>query len=98
MDFPSILVVRQRKLHILHLLSISLLQNIADTLCDAIGKIRGPLLYCFRFEMILNLWLLSQKCRQRERTSTRDGLRLPSSNILKIIRCNEARMFILYVY
>ena len=27
-----------------------------------------------------------QKCRQRERTSLRDGLRLPSNNTLKIIR------------
>ena len=27
-----------------------------------------------------------QKCRQRKRTSLRDGLRLPSNNTLKIIR------------
>ena len=44
------------------------------------------LLYCFRFEMILNSWLLCQKCRQREHTSLREGLRLPSNSTLKIIR------------
>ena len=27
-----------------------------------------------------------QKCRQRERTSLRDGIRLPSNSTLKIIR------------
>ena len=36
--------------------------------------------------MILNAWLLSQKCRQRERTSLRDGFRLPSNSALKMIR------------
>ena len=36
--------------------------------------------------MILNSWLLSQKCRQRERTSLRDGLQLPSNSTLKMIR------------
>ena len=88
MEFPSILVARQRTSHLLHLLSISLLQNIANTLFDTIiGEIKGPLLYCFIFEMILNSWLLSQKCRQRERTSLRDGLRLPSNSTLKIKRC-----------
>ena len=86
MEFPSILVARQRTSQILYLLSISLLQNIVNTMFDTIGKIKGPLLYCFRFEMILNPWLLSQKCRQRERTSLRDGLRLPRNSILKIIR------------
>ena len=86
MEFPSILVARQRTSHVLYLLSISLLQNIAHTLFDTIGEIKCSLLYCFRFEMILNSWLLSQKCRQRERTSLRDGLRLPSNSTLKIIR------------
>ena len=86
MEFPSILVARQRTSHVLYLLSISLLQNIANTLFDTIGEIKCPLLYFFRFEMILNSWLLSQKCRQFERTSLRDGLRLPSRNKLKIIR------------
>ena len=86
MEFPLILVARQRTSHVLYLLSISLLQNIANTLFDTIGEIKGPLLYCFRFEMILNSLLLSQKCRQRERTSLRDALRLPSNSILKIIR------------
>ena len=55
-------------------------------LFDTIGEIKDPLLYCFRFEMILNSWLLSQQCRQRERTSPRDGHRLPSNSALKIIR------------
>ena len=86
MEFPSILVVRQRTLHVLHLLSITLLQNIANTLFDTIGEIKGPLLYCFRLEMILNSWLLSQQCRQCERTSLRDGLRLRGNSTLKIIR------------
>ena len=66
--------------------SNTLPQNIANTLFDTIGEIKGPLSYCFSFEMILNSWLLSQKCRQRERTSMRDGLRLPSNSALKIIR------------
>ena len=86
MEFPSILVARQRTSHVLYLLSISLLQNIAYTLCDTNGEIKGPLFYCFRFEMILNSLLLSQKCRQREGTSLRDGLRLPSNSTSKIIR------------
>ena len=86
MEFPSILVARQQTLQVLYLLSITLLQNIAYTLFDTIGEIKGPLLYCFRFEMILNSWLLSQKCRQRERTSLRDGLWLPSNSALKMIR------------
>ena len=66
--------------------SITLLQNIANTLFDTIGEIKGPLLYCFRFEMILNEQLLSQKCRQRERTTLRDSIRLPSNSTLKMIR------------
>ena len=57
----------------------------ANTLFDTIGEIKGPLVYYFRFEMILNSWLLSQKCRQRERTSLRDGLRLPSNSAFKMI-------------
>ena len=73
-------------MHVLYLLSIRLLQNIANTLFDTIEEIKGPLLYCFRFEMILDSWLLSQKCRQRERTSLRDSLRLPSKSALKMIR------------
>ena len=85
MEFPSILVARQRTSHVLYLLSISLLQNIANTLFDTIGEIKGPLLYCFRFELILNLWLHKQKFRQRDRTSLRDGLRLPSNRTLRII-------------
>ena len=80
------LVARQRTLNVLYLLSITLLQNVANTLFDTIGEIKGPLLFCFRFEMILNSWLLSQKCRQRERTSLRDGLRLPSNSALKMMR------------
>ena len=75
-EFPSILVARQRTLLVLFLLSITLLQNIANTLFDTIGEIKCPLFYCFRFEMILNSWLLSQKCRQRERALLRDGLQL----------------------
>ena len=86
MEFPSILVARQQTSRVLYLLSISLLQNIANTLFDTIGEIKGPLLYCFRLEMILNSWLLSQKCCPRERTSLRDGLRLPSNIPLRIIR------------
>ena len=86
MEFPSILVARQRTLHVLYLQSITLLQNIANTLFDTIGEMKCPLLYRFRFEMILNRWLLSQKCRQRERTSLRDRLRLPSNSALKMVR------------
>ena len=73
-------------MHVLYLLSITLLQNNANTLFDIIGEIKGPLLYCFRFEMILNSLRLSQKCRQRERTLLRDGMELPSNIALKIIR------------
>ena len=73
-------------MHVLYLLPIALLQNIANTLVDAIGEIKGPLINCFRFEMILNSLLLSLKCRQRERTSLRDGIRLPSNSALKMIR------------
>ena len=58
----------------------------ANTLFDTIGEIKGPLLFCFRFEIVLNSWLLSQKCCQRERTSLRDGLWLPSNSALKMIR------------
>ena len=54
MKFPSILVARQRTSHVLYLLSISLLQNIANTLSDTIGEIKGPLLSCFSFKTILN--------------------------------------------
>ena len=87
MEFPSILVARQRTSHVLYLPLFSLLQNIAYTLFDStIGEIKGPLLYCFRFEKILNSWLLSQKCPQLEGTSLRDGLRLPSNSTLKILR------------
>ena len=53
-EFPSILVARQRKLHVLYLYSITLLQNIAYILFDTISEINGALLCCFRFEMILN--------------------------------------------
>ena len=45
MKFPSILVAGQRTSHVLYLLSISLLQNIANTLFDTIGEIKGPLFY-----------------------------------------------------
>ena len=86
MKFPSILVARQRTSHVLYLLSNSLFQNIANTLFDTIGDIKGLLLYYFRFEIILTSWLLSQNCRQRERTSLRGGLWLPSNSTLKIIR------------
>ena len=86
MEFPSILVARQRTSHVLYLLSISLLQNIANPLLDTIDEIKGPLLFCFIFEMILYSWLFSQKCCQRKHTSLREGLRLPSNGTLKIIR------------
>ena len=86
MEFQSIFVARQRTLHALHLQSITLLQNIANTLFDTTGEIKGPLLYCFRFEMIFNSLLPSQKCRQRKRTSLRDGLRLPSNSTMKMTR------------
>ena len=78
-ECPLNLVDRQRTLHVLYLLSITVLQNIANTLFDTIGEIKGPLLYSFRFEIILNSSLLCQKCRQRERTS-------PSNSTLKMIR------------
>ena len=57
----------------------------ANSLFDTVGEIKSPLLYCFRFELILNSWLLSQKCCQREPSSLRDGLRLPSNSTLKMI-------------
>ena len=41
-------------MHALLLLSIPLIPNTANTLFDTIGEIKGSLLYCFRFEMILN--------------------------------------------
>ena len=50
MEFPSILVARQRILHVLYFLSMTLLQYIAETFFDTIGEIKGPLLYCFIFE------------------------------------------------
>ena len=86
MEFPSILVARQRTLHVLYLLSITFLQYIANTLFDTIGEIKDPLFYYFRFIIILNSWLLSQKYRQRQRTSLRDGLWLPSNSTSKMIR------------
>ena len=102
LEFPSILVAMQRPLHVLYLQSTTRLQNIANTLFDTIGEIKGPLLYCFRFEMILNSWLLSQKCRQRERTSLIDGFRLPSNSTLKLIRrqllCEMNAEGLFYVY
>ena len=61
-------------------------QNVVYTLFGAIGEIKGPLLYRFRFEIILYARLFSQTCRQSERTSLRDGLRLPSNNTLEMIR------------
>ena len=72
----------------MYLLSILLLQNIASTLFNTIGKIKGSLLYmyCFRFEIILNSSLLRLKCRQRERTLLRGGLRLPSNSTSNMIR------------
>ena len=79
MEFPSILVAKQRKWHALYLPSITLVQNIANTLFDTIGGIKGLLLYYIRFEMILHSLLLSQKCRQREHTSLRDCLLLPAT-------------------
>ena len=80
------LVARQRTSHVLYLLSITLLQNIANTLFDTIVEIKGQLLHCIRFEMILNSLLLSQMCCQRKRTSLRDGLPLPSNSTLMILR------------
>ena len=85
-EFPTILVARQWTLHALYILFISLLQYIANTLFDTIGEIKRPLLYCFRFEMILNSWLLCQKCCQREHSSLRDSLWFPSNNTVKVIR------------
>ena len=41
MEFPLILVARQRTSHVLFLLSLSLLQNIVNTLFDTIGEIKG---------------------------------------------------------
>ena len=73
-EFPYILVARQRTLQVLFLFSIKLLQNIANRLFDTIGEIKGPFLYCFRFELIINSWLLSKKCLQCERILLRDGL------------------------
>ena len=43
LEFPSILVARQSTLHVLYLLSITLLKNVANTLFDTIGEIKGPL-------------------------------------------------------
>ena len=77
---------KKRKWHAFYLPSITLLQNIANTLFDTIGGIKGPLLYYIRFEMILHSLLLSQKCRQQEHTSLRDCLLLPSNSLLKMIR------------
>ena len=59
-NYPSILVARQRTLQALHLTSIKLLRNIANKLFGTNGEIKGPLLYCFRFEKILNSWLLQR--------------------------------------
>ena len=84
-ELPSILVARERTLHVLYIISIKL-PNITYILFDTTSKIKGLLLCCFRFEMILNSWLLGQKCHQRERTSLRDGLRLPSNSTLKMKR------------
>ena len=72
----------------MYLLSILLLQNIASTLFDTIGKIKGPLLYmyCFLFAIILNSSLRRQKCGQRERTSLRGGLPLSSNSTLEMIK------------
>ena len=69
-----------------YLQSFTLLQNIANTLFDSIEEIKSPLLHCFRFEMILNSWLLRQNYRKGEHISLKDGLRLPSNNPLKMIR------------
>ena len=85
-EFLSILVARQETLHVLYELSITLFQNVVYTLFGAIGEIKGPLLYRFRFEIILYARLFSQTCRQSERTSLRDGLRLPNNNTLEMIR------------
>ena len=49
------MVARQLKLHVLFLHSITLLQNIANALFDTNSEIKCPLLYYFRFKMILNL-------------------------------------------
>ena len=81
------MVARRRTLHVWNSLSIALLQNIANTLFAMIGVIKGPLLYCFRFDLILISPLLSQKWHQRELTALRDGLLLPSNSTLKTIRC-----------
>ena len=86
MEFPSILVARQRTSHVLYLLSISLLQNIANTLLDVIGEIKGPLFKLFKISNDFKFKAVIQKCRQRERTSLRDGLWLPSNSTLEIIR------------
>ena len=44
----------------------------------------GFSIHCF--EIILNQWLLPQKCHQEDRTSLRDGHWLPSNSTLKMIR------------
>ena len=41
LEFLSLLVASQRTLHVLHLLSITLLHNIANTLFDTIGEIKS---------------------------------------------------------
>ena len=81
----KIMQARKRTSRVLYILSISLLQNIANTLFDTTGEIKGQLLYYIRFEMILNSRLFSQICGQRECTSLRDCLSLPSNNTLKIL-------------
>ena len=81
MEFPLILVARQRTSHVMYLLSISLLQNIANTLFDTIGEIKGPLLFCFIFEMILYSEVSSAQTH-----IAKDGLRLPINGTLKTIR------------
>ena len=47
-------------------------KNIGNKLFDIIWEIKCPLLNRLKFKSILNSWLLSPKCRQRERTSQKD--------------------------
>ena len=48
-DLTSILVARQRTLHVLYLFSITILQNIANTLFATIGEIKAVLDLIFFF-------------------------------------------------
>ena len=44
-EFPSILVARQRSLYVMYFLSITLLQNIANIMFGTNGEIKGIFLH-----------------------------------------------------